>query len=62
MELKLMTQEHSNQEYLNDQLIVRREKMQEMRDKGIDPFGSRYERTHFPMNCKNCTVIFLRKN
>lgn len=42
-----MTQEHSNQEYLNDQLIVRREKMQEMRDKGIDPFGSRYERTHF---------------
>lgn len=42
-----MAQGHSNQEHLNDQLIVRREKMQTMRDKGIDPFGGRYERTHF---------------
>lgn len=30
---------------LNEQEIVRREKMQELRNKGIDPFGSRYERT-----------------
>lgn len=31
---------------MNDQLKVRREKMQELRDKGIDPFGHRFERTH----------------
>ncbi|BDR56250.1 lysine--tRNA ligase [Xylocopilactobacillus apis] len=30
---------------LNDQLQVRREKMQELRDEGVDPFGSRFERT-----------------
>ena len=30
---------------LTEQEIVRREKMQELRNKGIDPFGSRYERT-----------------
>lgn len=42
-----MSQEHLSQESLNDQMIVRREKMEEMREKGIDPFGGRYERTHF---------------
>ena len=31
---------------MNDQLRVRREKMQELRDQGIDPFGHRFERTH----------------
>lgn len=35
-----------SQEELNDQLIVRREKMAEMRKSGIDPFGKRFERTH----------------
>ncbi|WP_042453879.1 lysine--tRNA ligase [Neobacillus dielmonensis] len=35
-----------SQEELNDQLIVRREKMAAMRENGIDPFGKRYERTH----------------
>ncbi|WP_251554340.1 lysine--tRNA ligase [Neobacillus muris] len=35
-----------SQEELNDQLIVRREKMAEMRENGIDPFGKRYDRTH----------------
>ncbi|MGY3704554.1 lysine--tRNA ligase [Vagococcus martis] len=30
---------------MNDQLIVRREKMAELRDKGLDPFGTRFERT-----------------
>ena len=30
---------------LTEQEIVRREKMEELRNKGIDPFGSRYERT-----------------
>lgn len=42
-----MTQEQSNQETLNDQLIVRREKMNDLRERGIDPFGGRFERTHF---------------
>ena len=31
---------------LSEQELVRREKMEELRNKGIDPFGSRYERTH----------------
>ncbi|WP_208560547.1 lysine--tRNA ligase [Marinilactibacillus kalidii] len=42
-----MTQEPSNQETLNDQLMVRRDKMNELRERGIDPFGGRFERTHF---------------
>lgn len=33
-------------EGMNDQLIVRREKMANLREQGIDPFGSRFERTH----------------
>ena len=43
-----MTKEHDNEtmEELNDQMLVRREKMDELREKGIDPFGGRFERTH----------------
>lgn len=33
-------------EELNDQLKVRREKMHLMREKGLDPFGKRFDRTH----------------
>ncbi|OLN24272.1 lysine--tRNA ligase [Domibacillus antri] len=33
-------------EELNDQLLVRREKLQSLKDKGLDPFGDRFERTH----------------
>lgn len=33
-----------NHEELNDQLLVRREKMNEMRQKGIDPFGKKFTR------------------
>lgn len=33
-------------EELNDQVLVRRQKMQAFRDNGMDPFGSRFERTH----------------
>ena len=40
-------------EELNDQLIVRREKMEELRAKGIDPFGKRFDRTHCAMDLKN---------
>ncbi|WP_264990337.1 lysine--tRNA ligase [Lysinibacillus piscis] len=36
----------SNIEELNDQLLVRREKMATIRENGLDPFGSRFERTH----------------
>ncbi|KAF1678560.1 MULTISPECIES: lysine--tRNA ligase [Bacillus] len=41
-----MSQEEHNHEELNDQLQVRREKMNQLRDNGIDPFGARFERTH----------------
>ena len=33
-------------EELNDQLRVRREKMNTMRENGLDPFGKRFDRTH----------------
>src|SRR4051812_995344 len=33
-------------EELNDQLQVRREKLGLLRDKGLDPFGKRFERSH----------------
>lgn len=36
----------SNIEELNDQLLVRRQKLNDIREKGMDPFGSRFERTH----------------
>ncbi|MFC0046588.1 lysine--tRNA ligase [Metabacillus iocasae] len=35
-----------NHEELNDQLLVRRDKMNNLRENGIDPFGARFERTH----------------
>ena len=34
------------EEKLNDQMIVRRQKMQDLRDKGIDPFGHRFDPDH----------------
>ncbi|MFV0559877.1 MAG: lysine--tRNA ligase [Enterococcus sp.] len=41
-----MTEEQQNQEELNDQMLVRREKMEGLRENGIDPFGTRFDRTH----------------
>ncbi|KAB2328819.1 lysine--tRNA ligase [Cytobacillus depressus] len=35
-----------NHEELNDQLMVRREKMNSLREKGLDPFGKRFVRSH----------------
>ncbi len=35
-----------SREEVNDQIQVRREKLEELRKKGIDPFGKRFERTH----------------
>lgn len=42
-----MVNENEHMEDLNDQMLVRREKMEELRDKGIDPFGGKFERTHY---------------
>lgn len=39
-------QQPQTQEELNDQMLVRREKMEKLRSEGIDPFGHRFERTH----------------
>lgn len=36
----------SNIEELNDQRQVRRQKMEDIRASGLDPFGARFERTH----------------
>lgn len=41
-----MSHEELNHEELNDQLIVRREKLDALRERNVDPFGSRFERTH----------------
>lgn len=42
-----MTEEQQQQvEDLNDQMLVRRQKMEQLRENGIDPFGKRFERTH----------------
>lgn len=36
----------ADQQPMNDQLKVRRQKMEELREAGIDPFGHRFERDH----------------
>ena len=38
--------DNMNHEELNDQLLVRREKLHNLREQGMDPFGKRFERTH----------------
>jgi len=38
--------DYMSQEELNDQLLVRREKLHKLREKGLDPFGKRFERTN----------------
>ena len=43
---KIDGDDEMSQEELNDQLIVRREKMKELQEQGIDPFGKRFERSH----------------
>lgn len=42
-----MSQENETQENLTDQLVVRREKLNDLKERGVDPFGSRYVRTHY---------------
>ncbi|BCE17298.1 hypothetical protein RSC3_04654 [Bacillus paralicheniformis] len=41
-----MSHEEHNHEELNDQLQVRRDKMNQLRENGKDPFGQRFDRTH----------------
>lgn len=41
-----LTEQQNNQQEMNDQLIVRREKMSALREAGIDPFGARFDRSH----------------
>ncbi|HDX9614476.1 TPA: lysine--tRNA ligase [Bacillus toyonensis] len=38
--------DNMNHEELNDQLLVRREKLHNLREQGMDPFGKRFERTN----------------
>ena len=62
-----MSTEHM--EELNDQQIVRREKMAALREQGIDPFGKRFERTansqelkiNMPTSIKNNYMIKMKQ-
>ncbi|MFD2681317.1 lysine--tRNA ligase [Bacillus seohaeanensis] len=38
--------ENMNHEEINDQFRVRRDKMDALREKGLDPFGKRFDRSH----------------
>ncbi|HLQ75080.1 MAG TPA: lysine--tRNA ligase [Alloiococcus sp.] len=42
-----MSQDQKPHESLNDQMIVRHEKMEDLAKKGIDPFGDKFIRTHY---------------
>ena len=46
-EIKLSTED------LNDQMLVRREKMDTIRSNGLDPFGEKFERTHLSNELHN---------
>ena len=39
---------------LTDQEVFRREKLEKLKEMGIDPFGHRYDRTHFSIDVKVC--------
>jgi lysyl-tRNA synthetase class 2 len=42
-----------NHEDTHDQFAVRREKLESLRSKGIDPFGKRFERTHLSQDIRS---------
>ncbi|MGN1400784.1 MAG: lysine--tRNA ligase [Bacillus sp. (in: firmicutes)] len=48
-------------EELNDQLLVRREKMQQLIDAGKDPFGKRFERTHLSQDILDAFSEFTKE-
>ena len=41
-----------NEMNLTDQEVFRREKLEKLKEMGIDPFGHRYDRTHFSIDVK----------
>lgn len=49
-------------EEMNDQMQVRRQKLQELIDLGIDPFGKRFERSATASELKSQWDEFLKKN
>ncbi|MEK4254083.1 lysine--tRNA ligase [Ureibacillus sp. FSL K6-2830] len=51
----------SNIEELNDQLLVRRQKLSDIREKGIDPFGQRFERTHLSSDVFEQFDVFTKE-
>ena len=40
------------EERLNDQELVRRQKVEKLKELGIDPFGQAYDRTHYSTDIK----------
>ena len=42
----MLAKDNGQQPEMNDQMIARREKMEALREAGIDPFGHRFDRTH----------------
>jgi len=46
-------------EEMNDQMQVRRQKLQELIDLGIDPFGKRFERTATASELKEKWDLFF---
>ncbi|MCM3318194.1 lysine--tRNA ligase [Rummeliibacillus stabekisii] len=48
-------------EELNDQLLVRRQKMDAIKEQGLDPFGGRFERTHLTNEIKEQFANFSKE-
>ncbi|SDK60927.1 lysine--tRNA ligase [Sediminibacillus albus] len=48
-------------EELNDLMRVRREKLQNYREKGLDPFGAKFERTHLAEDLKEAYDSFSKE-
>ena len=48
-------------EEINDQLRVRREKMENLRQKGLDPFGKRFDRSHTSQEIKEQFDSFTKE-
>jgi lysyl-tRNA synthetase class 2 len=50
------------QQEINEQMQVRLEKLKELREKGITPYGGRYERTHYASDIKENSEELLEKD
>ena len=49
------------EEKLSDQELVRREKVQKLKELGIDPFGQAYDRTHYSSDVQKIVQDFLKE-